>query len=231
MTTWPAAVIFDFDGVIVDSEPLHCRGFQAVLAEEGITLSDAEYYDQLIGFDDRGAFAHLFKRHERPLDPETFGRVLHRKAKAIQDMIDAGDFSALPGVDALVRGLAVHYPLAICSGALRPEIERMLDGLKLRSFFPTITAAEDVPVGKPDPRGYLLTVDRLRERTGLPLTPADCLVVEDAPSVIRTTAAAGFVTLGVATSHPMSDLAHARYAIDRLEPAEVVKLIPELRVG
>jgi beta-phosphoglucomutase len=231
MGTWPAAILFDFDGVIVDSEPLHLRGFREVLAGEGIALSDDEYYAQLIGFDDRGAFAHVFDQHRRGLDVATARRLERSKATAIQGMIDRGDFDAMPGVDELVRELAKHYPLAICSGALRPEIERMLDGIGLRSFFPVIVSAEDVALGKPDPSGYLLAARLLGEHAGVKLTPGDCLVIEDAPSVIRAVRAVGFSTLGVASSHPIEALSLADHAVRQLTPAEVRSAIPQLKVG
>ena len=231
MTPWPTAVLFDFDGVIVDSEPLHFRGFQQVLAGQGIRLGEDEYYAQLIGFDDRGAFAHLYTLHGRSLDAATARRLESAKAAAVQAMIDGGDFTALPGVDALVRGLAAAgYPMAICSGALRPEIERMLDGIGLRAFFPVIVAAEDVPVGKPDPSGYLLAAHRLAAHAGVTLVPADCLVIEDAPVVIRNVRRVGFRALGVATSHSMEALAGADFAVRQLTPAEVVAQIPQLKV-
>src|SRR5207253_2513096 len=79
--------------------------------------------------------------------------------------------SALPGVEEFVRGLWRNYPLAICSGALREEIEAMLEGVNLRDCFRVIVAAEDVTVGKPDPQGYLLTTRLLAEKTKAALTP------------------------------------------------------------
>jgi len=231
MSTWPAGVLFDFDGVIVDSEPLHLRGFQQVLAGEGIELSGEDYYRNLIGFDDRGAFAHVFHLHGRPLDPTTARRLEGAKAAAVQGMITRGDFSALPGVDELVRGLARHYPLAICSGALREEIELMLEGISLRDCFQVITAAEDVTQAKPHPEGYLKTARLLREQSGLKFGPEDCLVIEDAPTVISAVKAEGFQTLGVATTYPMSALTDADFIVARLTPAEVLKQIPRLKIG
>ena len=231
MPTWPRAVLFDFDGVIVNSEPLHCAAFQQVLAAEGVTLTDDEYYRELIGFDDRGAFAHLFAARGRPLDPATARRLESAKAATAMSMMAAGHVTALPGVDALVRQLAPRCPLAICSAALRPEIEHMLDGVGLRPFFPVIVAAEDVPLSKPDPACYLLTVDRLARHAGITLTPADCLVVEDAPAVIRNVRRVGFRTLGVATTHPLSDLSEADYAVADLTPATLAAAVPQLTIG
>jgi beta-phosphoglucomutase len=231
MTGWPAAIFFDFDGVIVNSEPIHFQAFKEVLAEEQIDITEKEYFSELIGFDDRGVFRHVLKKHGRPLDAKELSRIATRKGDVTRDMIVNRRYSALPGVEKLVRGLARHYPLAICSGALREEIESMLDGVNLRECFPTIVAAEDVSIGKPNPMGYMLAARLVSERTGMPLAPKDCLVIEDAPTVIESVRKAGFVTLGVATSYPLEDLRGANYAVTRLEPAEVLKLIPQLKVG
>lgn len=231
MHTWPAAVLFDFDGVIVNSEPLHFDAFRRTLAEEHIALSEDEYFRELIGFDDRGAFKFTFEKHGRELDPKTFLRIMTRKSESMMELIHQRRYAALGGVEELVRGLWRHYPLAIVSGALREEIEAMLEGISLRDCFPTIVAAEDVTVGKPDPQGYLLAVRLIRERTGKKLEPKDCLIVEDAPSVIREVKKAGFPTLAVAGSYPLEQLTDAKYAVRRLDAGEVKKLIPQLKTS
>jgi sugar-phosphatase len=106
----------------------------------------------------------------------------------------------------------------------------MLDGVSLREFFPIIVAAQDVPVGKPDPRGYLLTMKQTAERIKKTLAPGDCLVVEDAPAVIAAAKAEGFRTLAVATSYPLEQLAHADWAVKTLHPTEIAKHLPQLKV-
>lgn len=159
----PKALIFDFDGVIVDSEPLHFRAFQVVCNGVGIELSEAEYYRELIGFDDRGAFSHLFQLRGRELDSNTFTQLLVQKAQTVKDMMARGEFSALPHAAEFVSAMADQFPLAICSGALRHEIETMLRAIDLQSFFKLIVSAEDVAVGKPDPSGYLLATRQDRK--------------------------------------------------------------------
>ncbi len=231
MTNWPAAVLFDFDGVIVNSEPLHLDAFRQVLADEQIDLTEQEYFQELIGFDDKGAFKHVFQKHGRELDPKTFLRVMTRKSEVMMELIHQRRYEALLGVEELVRGLWRHYPLAICSGALREEIEAMLEGVRLRDCFPTIVAAEDVTVGKPDPQGYLLAAKLVGQRIGKKIEPADCLVVEDAPTVIRSVRSAGFKVLAVPTSHPIEELRDANYVARNLTPAEVLRHIPSLKVG
>jgi HAD superfamily hydrolase (TIGR01509 family) len=231
MNSWPVAIFFDFDGVIVNSEPLHFAAIRDVLKDEQIELDEDEYYKELIGFDDRGAFGHMFAKHHRVMDAAASHRVLTKKKSMSHQLIESRKYSALPGVDQLVRGLAQHYPLAICSGALREEIEPMLEGVGLREHFPIIVSAEDVTQGKPNPEGYLLTAKLVGERTGVKLLPKDCLIIEDAPSVIRSVTLAGFQTLGVATSYPLSALSHATYAVSNLTPEQVLKQIPALKIG
>jgi beta-phosphoglucomutase len=230
MSKWPAAVLFDFDGVIVNSEALHLRAFQQVLAAEQIELTEREYYDELIGFDDRGALNRAFANRGRALDPKTFLRVMTRKSEAMRQLIETGDYAALPGVEEFVRGLWRNTPLGICSGALREEIEMMLEGVALRDCFSVIVAAEDVTVGKPDPQGYLLTMRLLSEKMKCPVQPADCLVVEDAPTVIARVKKAGFPVLGVATTYFIDRLADANWVVKSLRPQEVLEAMPQLEL-
>lgn len=228
MPDWPAAVLFDFDGVIVNSEPLHFQAFREVLAAEHIDLGEEEYYRELIGFDDKGAFRHLYQTRNLPLPPRTFLSLMARKSRAMMELIHRRQFSALPGVEQFVRTLWRKRPLAICSGALREEIEAMLEGISLRDCFTVIVAAEDVTVGKPDPQGYLMTTELLGEKIRQKLRPQDCLIVEDAPTVIRSVRAVGFPVLAVATSYPLEKLSDANWAVRTLEPREVGRAVPQL---
>lgn len=232
MPTWPRAVLFDFDGVIVNSEPLHFYAFSEVLKGEDLELTEDEYYRDLIGFDDRGAFRHLFAKRGRPLEPRVFLALMTRKSQVMMDLIRRRQFQALPGVEEFVRTLWRRGPLAICSGALREEIEAMLEGIALRDCFAVIVAAEDVEVGKPDPSGYVLAARLLSEKLKLPrpLKPADCLIIEDAPTVIRSVKAAGFPTLAVASSYPEIKLTDASWIVRSLRPEEVAAQLPELRL-
>ena len=230
MPRWPRAVLFDFDGVIVNSEPLHFYAFHEVLKTERIEISEDEYYREIIGFDDRGAFRKIFERRNRPLEPKILLALMARKSGIMMDLIQDRRFTALPGVEEFVRSLWRTRPLAICSGALREEIEAMLEGVSLRDCFQVIVAAEDVAVGKPDPSGYLLTLKLLSEKTKKTLAPADCLVVEDAPTVIRSVKSVGFPTLGVATSYPLMKLSDADWAVKTLRPEEVLSEVPRLKL-
>jgi beta-phosphoglucomutase len=229
MRDWPSAVLFDFDGVLVNSEPLHFQAFREVLAAEHIDLSEDEYYRELIGFDDKGAFRHVYKIRNLELLPKTFLALMARKSAVMMDLIYRKQFSALPGAEEFVRSLWRQRPLAICSGALREEIEAMLEGIALRDCFSVIVAAEDVAVGKPDPSGYLMTAKLLSQKAGRALEPKDCLIIEDAPTVIRSVRSVGFPVLAVATSYPAEKLSDANWIVKTLVPQEVRRAAPALK--
>lgn len=233
MSQWPRAVLFDFDGVIVNSEPLHFYAFHTVLHDEKIELGEEEYYRELIGFDDRGAFKHIFAQRNKPLSPGALLALVVKKSEIMMRLIQERKFAALPGVYEFVRTLWRRCPLAICSGALREEIEAMLEGIGLRDCFPVIVAAEDVAVGKPDPSGYIQTAQLLSERLEKgqkPLAPGDCLVVEDAPKVIESVKKVGFKTLAVATSYGLEHLSAADWAVESLVKEVVAKKVPQLKL-
>jgi len=231
MSAWPITILFDFDGVIVNSEPLHLLAFQEVLQEHKISLEEEEYYLDLIGFDDRGVFENLYLNRRLKLDPKTLLSLLTRKGEMTMELISRRKYHALPGVEEFVRGLWRHYPLAICSGARRMEIEAMLEGVSLRDCFPTIVAAEDVKIAKPDPSGYLLATSLVGDLIQKHIRPAEALIVEDAPTVIESVRKAGFKTLAVATSYPAEKLDGADYVVKTLRPEEVALKIPHLRLG
>src|SRR5512145_1264004 len=128
------AVIFDFNGIIVDDEPIHFKLFQKVLGEEAITLTEEVYYERYLGFDDRGAFMAGFRENNRPLDCAKLQQLIDRKAEYYQDMI-RNHVSIFPGVHSLVNSLAEKLPLAVASGALRNEIETILKTAGLLDHF------------------------------------------------------------------------------------------------
>ncbi len=231
MSDWPAAVLFDFDGVIVNSEPLHFLAMHQAMQENDVRdLTESEYYNDLLGLNDRDAIRKLFATRSRPLEPRTLLACVTRKSRIMLELIEQRKMNALPGVEALIRGLWRNYPLAICSGSLREEIEALLLGVSLRDCFDVIVAAADVTNGKPDPEGYLLAMNQLSEKHRRKLTPADCLIVEDAPKVITAMKQTGFRVLGVTSSYPAERLSDADYVVSSLRPDEVLKYLPALKI-
>ncbi|QOV88088.1 HAD family hydrolase [Humisphaera borealis] len=234
MPSWPRAVLFDFDGVLVNSEPLHYQAFREVLAKEGIVLTEEQYYRDLIGLDDRGAFRFAYGLHSKVLTPRKFLQLMAEKTLVMRDLVYRRKMTTLPGVGELVRQLWRRIPLAIVSGAMHEEIEVMLEGVALRDCFGTIIGSEDVTAGKPNPQGYLMAMrqisDRLMHEGKIEhaLTPADCLVVEDAPTVVHSVVKVGFPTLAVCNTYGPEQLADAKYIVDSLQPAEVRAKVPAL---
>ena len=205
------AIIFDFDGVIADTEPLHFRAFQQVLEGIGLSLSETDYYADYLGFDDRGCFITALAANGRPTPAETIRSLMEQKAVAYLDAVRR-HLIVLPGVPAFVRQASLQYPLAIASGALRPEIELILHTIGLRDCFQQITSAEDVASGKPDPEPFLLTLERLNKSDGIaaaPILPDECLVIEDSIPGIRSGKTAGMKVLAVANTHAIGVLNEA----------------------
>jgi beta-phosphoglucomutase len=207
-----AAVIFDFDGIIADTEPLHFAGFRRTLVEIGITLSESDYYANYLGYDDRGCFIAALETHGQPINPIIIARLMERKAQVYLESIRE-DLIIFPGVRELVQEAAASHPLAIASGALRREIELILEQAGLRKQFSHITSAEDVTRGKPDPQPFLHALQGLnRLYPGQRIASTACLVIEDSIPGIRAGKAAGMKVLAVANTHTLQDL-HEAHAV------------------
>jgi len=206
------ALIFDFDGVIADTEPLHFAGFRHTLAEIGISLTESDYYANYLGYDDRGCFIAALTAHQRPTDPAALVQLIRRKSHAYLESVK-GHLTIFPGVREFVREAAAAYPLAIASGALRHEIEVILEQAGLRKEFLHITSAEDVTKGKPDPQPFLHALNALnRQCREQPITAGSCLVIEDSIPGIRSAKTAGMKVLAMANTHTVQDL-HEAHAV------------------
>ena len=212
------ALIFDFNGIIVDDEPIHFELFKQVLAEEGIKLTEADYYARYLGFDDRGAFTAAYREHGRSLDEKLLARLIDRKAIYYQSEIRS-KVRIFPGVEKLVTTLVPVLPLAVASGALRQEIETILSAAGLLKHFAVIISAEDVDHGKPEPEIFLKALARLNAQVedGHPIDAADCLVIEDSKEGIRGARRAGMKCLAVSNSHPIELLQEANAVVRSLE--------------
>lgn len=219
-----SAIIFDFDGVIADTEPLHFAGFRQTLAEIGISLTEPDYYANYLGYDDRGCFIAALTEYHRPTDPPALAQLMQRKAHAYLESVK-DHLVIFPGVRELVHEAAATYPLAIASGALRHEIEFILEQAGLRKEFLHITAAEDVTRGKPDPQPFLHALDTLnRQRLDQPITAGSCLVIEDSIPGIRAAKTAGMKVLAVANTHTTQDLHEAHAVAQSLSQVRLSEL-------
>jgi beta-phosphoglucomutase len=212
------AVIFDFNGVIVDDEPIHFELFRRVLGEEGITLTEEAYYERYLGFDDRGAFITGLRENNHPITDAKLAELIRRKAGYYQDAI-RDHVAIFPGVKSLVAELSRALPLAVASGALRHEIETILTAAGLHDYFPAIVSAEDVKQGKPEPEIFLKALAALNAARGKSdvIQADECVVIEDSKEGVRGAWRAGMRCLAVTNSHPAALLHEAHAVVDSLE--------------
>lgn len=218
------AVIFDFDGVIADTEPLHFEGLRRTFAAIDITLTEQDYYANYLGFDDRGCVEEALRVNRRPITEPVVQDLMRKKASAYLDSI-RDHMVIFPGVREFVEAAASAYPIAIASGALRPEIELILEQAGIRKAFGHITSAEDVAKSKPDPQPFLHALAGLnRQHAGPPLAPDTCLVIEDSLPGIRAAKAAGMKVLAVTNTHTVQDLHEADAISSSLRDTRLAEL-------
>lgn len=220
------AILFDFDGVLADTEPIHLRMFQKVLLEEGITLKESDYYSKYLGFDDRTCFQAVFYDQRKKLSRSRLEEMLRRKTRAFKVYVASRNV-LLPGVKRVVRMLGSRFPLAIISGALRREILLILKSTELDGYFSLIVSAEDVQKGKPHPEGFRYALKQLNQKVFTPewpLVASECLVIEDSHWGIEAARRAGMLCLAIATSYPQAKLRDADQVITSLKELTVSKL-------
>jgi HAD superfamily hydrolase (TIGR01509 family) len=224
------AIVFDFDGVIANSEPLHFRAYRDVLAEIGVALTERDYYDRYLGFDDVGAFEAIAADRALALDGRSVRDLVARKAVHLEALEQ--DVSVLfPGAADAVRRAAAALPIAIASGALGAEIRRVLDREGLAHLFAAIVAAEDTPAGKPSPDPYLQALALLRAAGHPALAAHECVAIEDSRWGLQSARAAGMRTVAVTNTYGKPALADcADVVIDSLADMDLdalASLCPE----
>lgn len=202
------AVLFDFNGVIVNDEPIHMTMFQKVLQEEGIPLSQREYYERYLGMDDRGCFATVCAAHGKKLSAQKLAELVHRKARHYEHYIQ-DHLEFFPGAVELVKQAKQHYFTAVVSGALREEIRFGLQKARLDKFLDVVVAQQDVSNGKPHPEGYALALKKLNgklPKSEKSLIGEECLVVEDSREGIHSAKESGMRVAAVAHSYSEEEL-------------------------
>jgi beta-phosphoglucomutase len=220
------AVIFDFDGVLADSEPLHMRAWQDVLANVGVDLTEEEYYAHYLGYDDEGLIRMLNEARSLRLGTATQQALLGEKAQATAELLRQPGV-LFPGARQCVERLAAAVPLAIASGALRHEIEMVLEGTGLARWFPVIVASGETPLSKPAPDPYQRAVALLQEAGRLGnghAAAARCVAIEDSRWGLASARAAGLRTVAVSTSYDASELGAADAVVPDLHHVTVEML-------
>jgi beta-phosphoglucomutase len=214
------AVIFDFDGVLVDSEKLHLQALNSVLSRFKIEISTREYYEKFLGLSDRELLEVINNREKNlALTDRQFKQLLLAKADAFKN-IALNQAGVIAGVPEFLKMLADNkIPLAICSGALLPEIEMILKGANLRNYFDVLVSSEQVKRGKPDPEGFLLALKLLNKKSASPINPGNCIVIEDSRWGLEAAKSAGMHPVAVTNT----------YSAEQLKPADkIVENLGEL---
>jgi beta-phosphoglucomutase len=210
------AVIFDFDGVIADSEILHLRAFNQTLSAYGIEISKEDYYNDYLGLTDRDLLETLNEQGRLNLSQRLFEKLLKKK-KHIFQILAKTDCFIIDGVREFLQMLKDNnIQMAICSGALLSEIELILIANKLREFFDVIVSAEQIKRGKPFPDGFNLTLKKLNQKLTTKIKPSECIVIEDSHWGLDAAKAAGMKTIAVTTSYDADQLSSADKISDNL---------------
>jgi beta-phosphoglucomutase-like phosphatase (HAD superfamily) len=220
------AVVFDFDGVIANSEPLHFRAYRDVLLERSISLSERAYYDLYLGYDDVGAFLAIGADAGIAMTEWDVADLVSRKAVRMEEL-ERQSSVLFPGARMAIERMAGTWPLAIASGALKAEILRVLDRESLRRFFPVVVAAEDTPASKPHPAPYLRATELLGS-TSAGLRASDCVAIEDSRWGLMSARSAGLQTIGITHTYPERELGDAADSVithlDQLTTELIVRL-------
>ncbi len=215
------AVIFDFDGVITDSEILHLRAFNQSLAPYGIKITTNEYYTTYLGFNDNDCYSLLVEKGLLKMDKQEINALMKQKKRIFEQLAKA-EGKMIEGVrDFLTMLEQNNVPMAICSGSLLTEVEMVLEDARLRHLFEVIVSGEQVKKGKPDPEGFLLSLQRLNENRENSITANQCIVIEDSHWGLEAAKAAGMHTIAVTNSYDAEQLSQAEKIVTRLNELSI----------
>ena len=201
-------VIFDFDGVLADTEPLHLRAYQDVLADGQMSLDRAAYYDRYLGFDDVGVFTAAAADSGVSISPSDLEGLIASKGQRFLELLGTEDV-LFSGARACVERLSADLALGVASGAMHSEIDLILTRADLRRHFICIVAADDVERPKPAPDSYTRAIELLSADLGRRASPLSFVAVEDSRWGIEAAAAAGLPCLGVTHTYPAEELRSA----------------------
>lgn len=220
------AIIFDCDGVLVDSEPLHYASFKKALGERGAQLTEEVYKDQYLALDDRGAFRKFYNRLDLPLESADLKNLMDAKGEIFNQLVQSEGLLPFPAVPEFVMAAAQRYPLAIASGARRHEVEMVLETSGIRPYFEVVVTSDDVQKGKPDPESFLKALEGLNSsgKRSTPIRPDECVVIEDSKDGIISAHAAGMRCAAVTTSYPSFELSGADLVVPTLASMRLSQL-------
>jgi beta-phosphoglucomutase len=218
------AIVFDFDGVVVDSEPVHYKAFMELGKGFGVAFDYEHYLRYYVGFDDRDAIRSMLIEGGMPAEDSHIAELRQQKQLVFEQLVGQGA-AAIPGAVELIDEAYSQLPIAIGSGATTLDIELMLDSIGKRDRFEIIVSSDHVSRSKPDPTTYRMAVEQLADKhPELELTPGDCLAIEDTAAGIESARGAGLMTLGLATTGSATLLSRASRVEQTLQGVTLTKL-------
>jgi HAD superfamily hydrolase (TIGR01509 family) len=220
------AIIFDFNGIIVDDEPLHFRSMRDAVAPLDISISMEEYWTRYLPLDNKDCLRAICKDYRLELSESKRAEILQEISRLYHVMLE-DTCPLFAGAAKLIHAAAVRYPLAIASGALRDDIKKILKTSNLESSFKVVVGAEDFILGKPNPESYLLALERLNQKLnghGPAIEPRQALVIEDSIAGVRGARAANMICLAVSNSYPAERLVDAHRVVSSLEEVDLDEL-------
>ena len=209
-------VIFDFDGVIADTEHLHLRAYQDVLADSQMTLTQNTYESKYLGYDDIGVFTTVAQDRGVALSKDELAHLIDAKSQRYNELVGAEDV-VFPAARTCIDRLAGTVVLGIASGSLHDEIEDILVTARLRTHFSALVAADDVERSKPAPDTYARATALLCGTLGRPPSPAGFVAIEDSSWGIQSARSAGLPCVGVTTTYGADALTSANLVVSSLE--------------
>jgi beta-phosphoglucomutase len=209
------AILFDCDGVIADTEPLHFETFRKVLEENKLIITENQYYSDYLAYDDRECFKKAFADNGKLLSPDLLDRLILRKASIFEPILKE-TLAFFPGVKQLIHSAFEKFPLAIASGARRSEVDLILHAGKLQNYFKVIVTAENVIRSKPHPETFITAYEELKRVFSSFFLPEECLVIEDSIFGIKGAQSAGMRCLAITNSYDREELKQADFIMDSL---------------
>jgi beta-phosphoglucomutase len=218
------AVIFDFDGVISDTERTHLQAFNQILAKYDIEISETDYYKKYLGLNDYEGFKEMVKAHSLQLGDDEIADLVTQKGKIFEELAKSQS-NIIEGTAEFLGMLKQNgIIMAICSGAMRSDIDAILSGTGLPDFFEAIITADDVKESKPNPAGFNRALQKLNEKQDGKISPSDCIVVEDSPWGLEAADKAGMHTLAVTNSYTTDELKTAEMVVAALGEVTINEL-------
>lgn len=223
-------VLFDFNGVIINDEPIHKELIDEILLRENLRPCDGEFRQFCLGRSDRACLGDILYRRGRIVTEEYLDKIIEIKTKSYLQKLENIDLPIYRGLtDFLTKIKSKGLVIGLVTGALRSEVKLILDRTGIASYFSVIVAGDDLKTSKPQPDGYLLAVERFNQlNLNLQLQPSNCLAIEDTPAGIQAAKKAGMQVVGIANTYPFHMMQRqANWAIDCFEDLELERIEQE----